>query len=49
MDRTFGRGGLVPVAGAVLSIAPTGDGKVLTVSRVARDRRYTLVLARRFG
>ena len=48
-DREVGRGGLVPVTNAVVAIAPTRDGKLLTVSRVVRDRSYTLVLARRFN
>jgi uncharacterized delta-60 repeat protein len=48
LDPAFGRGGLVPVANLVVSIAPTADGKVLTVSRTAHDGTFTLFLARRF-
>jgi uncharacterized delta-60 repeat protein len=48
LDPAFGRGGLVPVANLVVSIAPTADGKVLTVSRMAHDGTFTLFLARRF-
>jgi len=49
LDTAFGRGGLVRVANLIVAIAPTGGGKLLTVSRVAQNGRFTLVLARRFN
>jgi cell division transport system permease protein len=39
---------LVWVANLVVSIAPTTDGKLLTVSRTAHHGTFTLFLARRF-
>jgi uncharacterized delta-60 repeat protein len=47
LDPPFGRGGAVPVAGFVMDLAVTADGKLITVSRLARDGRYVLFVARR--
>ena len=47
LDTSLGSGGWLPVAGLPTGIEVTGDGKVLTVSRIARDGQLVLYLARR--
>ena len=47
LDPTFGRSGLMKVASLATGLAVTSGGKVLTVSRVARDGGFVVYLARR--
>jgi uncharacterized delta-60 repeat protein len=47
LDPSFGHGGTLAVAGYVMDLALTATGKLITVSRVARNGQFVLYLARR--
>jgi hypothetical protein len=47
LDLSFGSGGTLVVHGLPVGLDVASDGKLLTVSRVARDGQFVLYLARR--